>query len=1570
MPNERSDTVGEILEAVREVPSEKRAAFLRERCEDEALRREVASLLAACEEAPAFFERVAGHGVAPVLSDLQGEEGELAEERGAPDPLGLEEERVGRYAVEEHLGGGGMGVVYTARDARLDRVVALKFLPPHLSTDEEAKERFRVEARAAAALEHPNVCTIHEIGEDEGGRLFIVMPFYEGETLKKTIARGPLSVEDAVDYATQIAEGLSAAHAAGIVHRDVKPANVMVTSEGMVKVVDFGVAKMTGRSVTRTGMRLGTVAYMSPEQTRGAAVDHRTDVWSLGVVLYEMLTGTRPFEGEYRQAILGAIRSEEPEPVRAVRPEVPAALDPAIESLLAKRPEERYDRLEDLVEDLQRAVSEGSGPSPDPASSASARQQARPARKGALMPEGERVQATLVVSKLAGYADLFDELPPEDIEQLMGRVQESVTEIVERHGGVVNQFADEEIEALFGIPTTREDDFARAVRAAQELHEQVRALSVEGQNRTEELRLRSGIDTGPVVARRQDRADPPYQIVGRPRQGAARLAFAAETDEILVSPETRRLSASYFETEAREPVSMKGRADPVTPHRVVGDSSPQTRLEAAEREELTPFTGREKELGTLRRCLEKTAGGNGQFVTVVGEAGQGKSRLLYEFRQEIGREAITLLEGCGRSRGSNAPYQPFIEALRHLLQLEGEDPPANPVKEVVSRVRAIDAELEEFLPLYLHLLSIESDEYPLPEHLEGEDFRLAMREALSAIFTLAAKRHPVVLMLEDWHWADEASREVLEQLAEMVFGTPLLVVVAYRPEYTPDWSTLAHHTPIHLGPLEASSSTEMMKSVLGVERFPEALGTVLYERTGGNPFFLEEVCRVLREEGTIRVEEGRAVLARSLDEIRLPDTVQAVLRTRLHRMDRPARSAIRVAAVIGREFSRNLLEHVLSADTGLLQSLDALRDAGLIQQTSVLPEATYRFKHALTREVAYESLLQHQRKRLHGQVGEALEALSPDRLDEQFGVLARHFSRAENWPKAVRYGHKAAQKAEGLNQFPEALDMLERVEQWLSKRPDDEERMETLIEVLLRQERLCETLGRRERQREIIGELLSLLEPGGDPTQRAEVYVRRGDLNVLLGQFAEAETALGEALRLSRDCSDADLERKALRSMSFLRWYQEQYDEAVAINETVLAIDRRQGDDEAVVGDLVNLCTVLRRLEAYDRGLTCVEEALDRYDSVNPVKQIAVLESAGSLYRGLGDYEKAADYLEQALALSKRHRLAVQQDIHQFLQLASLRLEQGKTQECLQLCEEAVQRCRELQYTEGLSASLLRLGDTLLVLDRPAEALPHLREAADLFSQLREQDTEVQVWSKIATACEREQNYEDAEAAWEKVKTLQEQLSSPAGACRALEGLARAAREQNEPTLALRYYREALSLAQDLGDRAKQGELHNCIGIVEWNRERYEDALAHYEEALGLFEELGDAVHAGLMLNSIGVTLQEVGRHEEAIGRLEEALALHRQTEQKQMEGHALAALGDAHFERDLFEDARSYYEASLQLREALDDRTGEGWMLQRLARTDAAQEEPGRAQDRAERAAEIAVEVDDEELMRACRRL
>ena len=357
MDTAREDRIERLFEEASTLPHERRAAFLDRACgSDTELRAALDGLVTHAAKAHEFVDRVAGPAMARAMGEVMRDP--CGAEKRGPDPFIGQE--VDHFRILEKLGGGGMGRVYKALDLKLDRTVALKFLPPHLGTDDEAKRRLIHEAKAASALDHPNICAIYEIGETDAGRLFIAMAHYEGETLKAKIARGPLPVGEALRYGAQIAEALQRAHTSGIVHRDIKPSNVMVTAHGEVKVLDFGLAKTAGSDLTREGATIGTVAYMSPEQTHGNATDARTDVWSLGAVLYEMLTGERPFRSENDQTLIHAIRHDAPKPVRELRPEVSAHVAALVSRCLEKSPTSRCQSAAELLAGVHGVQAVGS----------------------------------------------------------------------------------------------------------------------------------------------------------------------------------------------------------------------------------------------------------------------------------------------------------------------------------------------------------------------------------------------------------------------------------------------------------------------------------------------------------------------------------------------------------------------------------------------------------------------------------------------------------------------------------------------------------------------------------------------------------------------------------------------------------------------------------------------------------------------------------------------------------------------------------------------------------------------------------------------------------------------------------------------------------------------------------------------------------------------------------------------------------------------------------------------------------------------------------------------------------
>jgi tetratricopeptide (TPR) repeat protein len=1089
-----------------------------------------------------------------------------------------------------------------------------------------------------------------------------------------------------------------------------------------------------------------------------------------------------------------------------------------------------------------------------------------------------------------------------------------------------------------------------------------------------EINLQTGISSGPLVAQSQRRGE--LKVAGDAIQVASRLAAYADTDEILVDSDMHRVIAPYFKTASRGEYRLGPDEPCATVHRIEGESGVQTRLEAALQLGLTRYIGRERELAAMGSALESMLGGQGHLITIVGEAGIGKSRLLFEMRRKLEEKRVAVLSGRCEPDRRSISYMPFIEALRNALDLPARGSSAELKHRAISKIKEIDPNLEDYLPIYLHILSIPSNEHPLPLGLAGGELRLAILDAFCAILTLAAKNEPAGILFEDWHWADEGSKEALKRLAGMLSGYRLMLVVTARPECSFDWGYVTNHTQIRLGSLDAAASAEIMGQVFVAERVQDDLATRLCERTGGNPFFIEEICRTLVEEGRIRVNDGAATLSGSLRDLHVAQSVQAVIRTRLDRLDPESQRVLRHASVIGPEFSRPVLERTLRSKDRLQESLESLQALGLIQQTRVLPEAAYRFKHLLTQEVAYDTLLLHQRKTLHQAVGDAVELLYVDRLEERLELLAHHFSHAQEWARAVQYARQSAEKARSLSRYWEALSMVELAESWLVKVQETPENQKTLIDILLQEERLCETLELRERQQSLIDRIVSNIDPAADQALLAQAYVRQGELCTLLCRFDEAEYFLQHSLATWQSLTDTVGERDAQRSIGFLYWRQERYEKSIDCIKRAIAIDKALDDLAGYAQDLTNLGSVLRGSGAASQALPYLEEALQINEGIGrQFFNLYTLEILANVYRDLVEPDKAMDHYRKVYNTETQHPMHLQRT-YPLKAMANLLWEQGESEGAIRLTHELVSLTRRLNIKRELAQSLTLLAQRLITIGKSGDALPCLKEASTLFCEAGETEDEIKVLTSIMStyadspeepAAALEASDDAFDAALDAVRAVCKQLNNPAREIEALIKIARQLRRQGaNPDLALHCYEAALGVSVAIGDDAKQGDVLNSMGIVEWERGGFIRALEHYNSALAVFRIKGDMPHVGLMLNSIGVTLQKLSRHEEALESLKEAVEVLKQSGQRLLEGHALAAMAQALAALGKTGEATDCYQASLDVRREVGDRKGEAWMLYHLALIEVTGGSPNEATALLDQSRSIAVDTGDEPLIAA----
>jgi class 3 adenylate cyclase/tetratricopeptide (TPR) repeat protein len=657
------------------------------------------------------------------------------------------------------------------------------------------------------------------------------------------------------------------------------------------------------------------------------------------------------------------------------------------------------------------------------------------------LPEGERKTVTALFADLKGSMELMENLDPEEARAIVDPALRVMIDAVHRYDGYIVQSTGDGVFALFGAPVAHEDHPQRALYAALRMQEELKRYSdrlrVEGKL---PLQARVGVNTGEVVVRSITTGEghAEYTPIGHSTGLAARMQALAPIGSIAATQQTQKLCEGYFTFKPLGPTTVKGVSEPVSVFEVTGLGPLRTRLQVAARRGLTRFVGRQAELEQMRHSLELARGGHGQIVAAIGDPGVGKSRLFFEFKA-IAHSGCLVLEAYSVSHGKASAYLPVIDLLRTYFKIAAEDDERARREKIAGKIVMLDRVLEDTLPYLFGLFGVIEGDDPLAG-LDPQTKRRRTLEAIKRILVRESLSQPLIVEFEDLHWIDSETQALLNLLVDGIATARILLLVNYRPEYHHQWGNKTYYTQLRLDPLGKESAQELLTALMGDDDSTLPLKRLIVERTEGNPFFMEEIFQALVEQGVL-ARNGAVKLVKPLNEIRVPPTVQTILASRIDRLPAAEKQLIQTLAVLGGEFSSRLIKHLAGkADDETERMLSALQLAEFIYEQPAMGDVEYTFKHALTLEVAYNSVLVERRRLLHERAARAIEALFSDRLEDHLPELAHHYDRSGNVRKAVEYLGRAGRLAAQQTAHSEAVGYLKRALDLLRNLPDSAER--------------------------------------------------------------------------------------------------------------------------------------------------------------------------------------------------------------------------------------------------------------------------------------------------------------------------------------------------------------------------------------------------------------------------------------------------------------------------------------------------------------------------------------------------
>ena len=1034
--------------------------------------------------------------------------------------------------------------------------------------------------------------------------------------------------------------------------------------------------------------------------------------------------------------------------------------------------------------------------------------------------EGERKQVTVLFADLKGSMELLADRDPEEARRLLDPVLEKMMEAVHRYDGTVNQVMGDGIMALFGAPLALEDHAVRACYAALAMQSAIRAYGEElRRSQGVTVRIRVGLNSGEVVVRaigNDLRMD--YTAVGQTTHLAARMEQLANPDTTLLTAATLQLAEGYVAVRSQGPVPVKGLADSVEVFELTGAGLARTRLQAATARGLTKFVGRSAELAQMFSALEGSHAGHGQVVALVGEPGVGKSRLVWEFTHSHRTQSWLILESASVSYGKASAYRPVIDLLKSYFQIEDRDDERRIREKATGKLLTLDEALKPHLVPVLSLLDVAvEDERWKP--LDPVQKRLRTLDACKRLILREAQVQPLVLVFEDLHWIDSETQALLDSLVESLPTARLLLLVNFRPEYQPRWTTKTYYTQLRIDPLTGESAEELLQTLLGSDPSLKPLARLLIERTEGNPLYLEESVRALVETAALQGSRGAYRLAAPLTSIQVPATVQAILTARIDRLGPEDKHLLQAAAVIGKDVPYTLLQAIVELPEEVLrQRLATLQAAEFIYEKSLFPDLEYTFKHALTHEVAYVSVLQERRKALHARIMESIERLYADRLAEQIERLAHHALRGEVWDKALSYFRQAGEKALGRSANREASSHLEQAIAVLPHLPQTRATLEQAVDLRMASRMCLIPLGEVARGLELAREAEALAKALDDPRREVLVHCSVSIALSNMGRSAEAVEHGERALAIAEALQEPTLRIAARFYLGFPHAFLGAYRTAIGFCQRDVGLEPEQ---------------ILARL-VQPWGAGVFQEALTRLG-------YSVSQSATAFcFAELGEFDQAVLHAERAVKFAQTLDILYLRAMADAW-LGSVHLRKGDFQQALHLAQRWLQTyaAADLPMAQLIMAAFLgevfnvsgQLDDAAALFERTWQ----FAESKSIFSYGQP------VLALLGDAHGRAGRIDEAVTTGQRALELARKVGQRGHEARTLYLLGNiygygASANANR---AREHYHQALVLAHELGMRPLAAQCHFALGELAKKAGEKRGAQEQLSMALSMFREMG-----------------------------------------------------------------------------------------------------------------------------------